>query len=170
MLVEEHGWSQDIAIYISILAPTLIALGPMMTIRYCDRHRDFIKGGVVFLLGVTPIPLILAFLYGKSAIFTFVLSVIYIVCVNGVKSIALSVMAFKLKDVINTAEYSAICNATASLAGGIAPTIIGKIIDEYGWSTSYFAVFGVTLAAVIVLIIVDMAVIKNNKRKENYTF
>ena len=169
MLVEEHGLSQDIAIYITILAPALIAVGPAMTIRYCDRHRDFVRAAYLYLLAALPIPAVLAFFYGSSAILTFVLSVIYIVAVNGVKSIGLSVMAFKLKDVVNTAEYTAISNAIASLAGGIAPTAIGFVIDGFGWKVSYLAVFGVTLGVVIALMGVDIVVRKIDKSKQLLT-
>ena len=158
LLVDVHSVSQDISIYITILAPTLIALGPVMTIRYCDRHRDFVRAGVIFLLVALPIPLLLAFFYGSSIIFSFVLSVIYIITVNGVKAVVLSVMAFKLRDVVNTAEYSLISNATASLAAGIAPTVFGKIIDSYGWGVYYFTTFGTTLFVVIFLIFLDLAV------------
>jgi sugar phosphate permease len=166
MMVEEHGLSQDVAIYIAVLAPTLIALGPMMTIRYCDKHENFIRGGYVFLTFVLPIPLILAFVYGYNAIVTFVLSVIYIIFVNGVKAIGLSVMAFKLRGEVDTAEYTSITNAVASLAGGVAPTVAGKIIDAEGWRASYFAVFAMTLASVLAMICVDAIARKNRKSKQ----
>lgn len=169
LLVDVYSVSQDVSIYITILAPTLIALGPMMTIRYCERHRDFIKCGVEYLLYVLPIPLLLAFFYDVNAVFAFVLSVIYIIVVNGVKAITLSIMAFKLRDVVNTAEYTAISNATASLAGGVAPTVIGKIIDSFGWRVSYFTVFGVTLFVVAALIVVDWIARKNDKSKQKLT-
>ena len=62
-------------------------------------------------------------------ILALVLSIVYIVLINGVKSIPLDFMAFKLRDVVNTAEYTVISNAAASLARGVAPTVWGKIID-----------------------------------------
>ena len=169
LLVDVHHMSQDVSIYITILAPTLIALGPMMTIRYCERHRDFIRAGLVFLLFALPIPLILAFLYDLNLVFAFVLSVVYIILVNGVKAITLSIMAFKLRNVVDTAEYTAISNAVASLAGGVAPTVIGRIIDVTSWETSYFVVFGVTLVVVAALVAVDIIVRKNNKSKQKLT-
>ena len=159
-LVDVYSMSQDISIYITILAPTLIALGPMMTIRYCDKHRDFIRGGVVFTIFALPIPFVLAFFYSKSLILAFVLSVVYIILINGVKSIGLSVMAFKLRGVVNTAEYTAIANAVASLAGGVAPTVVGKIIDGYGWNVSYFAVFAVTALVLVAMVVIDIMVRK----------
>ena len=169
LLVDVYKMDQDVSIYITILAPTLIALGPMMTIRYCDKHRDFVRAGLVYLCAALPIPFLLAFFYDKNVIFAFVLSVIYIIAVNGVKAITLSIIAFKLRCVVNTAEYTAISNAIASLAGGLAPTIIGKIIDSHGWSASYFSVFGVTLGVVLVLIVVDTIVRKNDKSKQMFT-
>ena len=169
LLVDVYSMSQDVSIYITILAPTLIAVGPALTIRYCEHHRDFIRAGVLYLAVAMPVPLILAFFYDVNLIFAFVLSVFYIIAVNGVKSIALSIMAFKLRDVVNTAEYTAISNATASLAGGVAPTVVGKIIDSHGWSVSYFVVFGVTLFVVATLMVIDVFIRKNDKSKQRLT-
>ena len=165
LLVEVYNVSQDVSLYITVLAPALIALGPIMTIRFCDKERDFIKVGIVFMATALPIPLLLAFFYNVNVIVAFVLSVAFVVVINGVKAISLSVMAFKLRDEVNTAEYSVIVNATASLAGGVAPTAVGKIIDSFGWSASYFAIFAVALVVTLSMIVAD-TLVKNAKLKK----
>ena len=166
LLVEIHGLGQDVSIYITILAPALIALGPVMTIRSCDRNRDFIKVGAVYMLIALPIPLLLAFLYNLNVIVAFALSVAFVVLINGVKAIILSVMAFKLRDEVNTAEYSVISNATASLAGGVAPTAVGAIIDYQGWSVSYLVIFAVSLFVALAIAVTDFLVVKTKSKRD----
>ena len=164
LLVEIHHLSQDVSIYITILAPALIALGPVMTIRACDKDSDFIRVGAKFLLFALPIPLLLSFLYDANVILAFALSVVFVIVINGVKSIGLSVMAFKLRNEVNTAEYSVISNATASLAGGIAPTVVGSMIDSWGWSASYLVIFAVALAIFAFVTITDFVIVAAKKR------
>lgn len=166
LLVKVYGQPDHIAIYITILAPMLIAIGPMMTIRACDKEKDFIKVGAIFMLVALPLPLLLSFVYDSVLLVAFVISAAFVVLINGVKAISLSVMAFKLRNEVNTAEYSVIVNATASLAGGIAPTVAGKIIDNGGWSAYYLAIFAVCLAVTLTLLITD-ALVRKRKVKEN---
>ena len=113
--------------------------------------------------------MLLAYLYNFNIVIAFVLSVLFIILINGVKAISLSVMAFKLRDEVNTAEYSVIVNATASLAGGVAPTVIGKIIDIRGWSVSYFVIFATALFVTLLLIVTDVFV-RRAKSKKSQTF
>lgn len=164
LLVEIHHLSQDISIYITILAPALISLGPVMTIRSCDRDRDFVKVGMKYMLAVLPIPLLLSFLYNVNVIVAFVLSVVFVIVVNGVKAIVLSIIAFKLREEVNTAEYCVISNATASLAGGIAPTVVGSIIDSHGWSVSYLVIFAISLFVFVSIAVTDAVVVKAKKK------
>jgi sugar phosphate permease len=166
LLVEIHHLSQDISIYITILAPALISLGPVMTIRSCDRDRDFVKVGMKYMLAVLPIPLLLSFLYNVNVIVAFVLSVVFVIVVNGVKAIVLSIIAFKLREEVNTAEYCVISNATASLAGGIAPTVVGSIIDSHGWSVSYLVIFAISLFVFVSIAVTDAVVVRAKKKNE----
>ena len=163
LLANEHGLGQNVAIYVSILAPIAISAGPMLLISACNKDRDFIRQGIVYMCIVVPIPLILAFFYKFNVIFALILTIIFVVLTNGVKSIALSVITFKMRKHINSGAYSAISNATASLAAGITPTIIGGIIDNSGWKTAYLVTFVVAIVLTLALIIIDIRVRKADK-------
>ncbi len=164
LLVDVHNFPQDTSIYVSILAPITIAIGPLMTIRSCDKHKDFIRQAILYSLILLPIPLILAFFYKVSWVLALVLSLIYVIVANGVKAIVLSVMAYKMRTVMNAGAYCAISNAVASVSAGVTPTIIGKIIDVSGWHMAYFATFAVTVVVIIALIFIDISVRKEYKK------
>lgn len=164
LLVEVHSLSQDISIYITTLAPLLISIGPVLTIRSCDRHRNFIRVGLVYFLFALPTPLLLAFLYDASALLAFVLSALFVILMNGVKTMSMTVAAFKMRREVNTAQFCVIANAAGSLSAAIAPTATGKVIDEFGWSVSYLAVFGLAVALVILFVGADLV---SKKRQTN---
>ena len=163
-LVEVHGVSQDVSIYIAIIAPVAIVSGPMMTITACEKDKNFIRQAILFLFILLPFSLLLAFLYQVNVILYLVLAVIFVVLANGIKSIVLSVVAYKMKSQINVASYCAISNAIASLSAGVTPVLIGAIKDAHGWRAGYFVSFGVIVFSVVLLVIINV-LIKNKKVK-----
>lgn len=50
-------------------------------------------------------------------------------------------MAFRMRKVLNAGSYSAITNASASVAAGVAPTVVGFIADLGGWGVSFLSLF-----------------------------
>ena len=154
--------SQNISIYVTTLAPLLISIGPVLTIRSCDKHRNFIRVGLVYFLFAMPIPLLLAFLYDVNALLAFLLSAVFVILMNGVKTMAMTVAAFKMRREVNTAQFCVIANAAGSLSAAIAPTAVGKVIDDFGWSVSYLAVFG--LAVVLVLLFIGSDLVSRKRQ------
>jgi cyanate permease len=167
LLVEVHGLPQDVSIYVSVIAPIAIAFGPMMTITSCDHHKDFIRQGLLFTLIVLPVPVLLALFYKANLLVALVLSVIFVVLANGIKAIGLSVMTFKMRKVMNAGAYSAISNAVASIAAGVTPTIIGKIIDSSGWAAAYWVTFAVCVVIAVALFVIDIIVRKEYRKAHN---
>jgi sugar phosphate permease len=163
-LVEVHGVSQDVSIYIAIIAPIAIVSGPMMTISACEKDKNFIRQAILFLFIILPFSLLLAFFYQVNVILYLVLAVIFVVLANGIKAIVLSVVAYKMKSQINVASYCAISNAVASLSAGITPVVIGAIKDAHGWMAGYFVSFGVIVFSIILITIINV-LIKNKKVK-----
>lgn len=166
LMVDVYGVPQDVSVYVSIIAPIAILLGPIMAIKACDKDNNFIRQGIIFTAIMIPIPLVMAFFYDLNLIFALVLTVIYIVLANGIKAIVLSVMTFKLRLVINAGSYSAIANAVASLSAGVTPTIIGAVLDASGWQTVYFVILGLTVFVTLALVLINTIVIKDNKKTQ----
>ena len=165
LLKEVHHFGDDISIYVSVLAPIAIAFGPMMTITACNKDRNFVKQGLLFMFIVLPIPLLLMFLYDSHFIVALALTIAFVILTNGVKAIAISIIAFKMRMQINAGSYSAIANAIASIAAGVMPVVIGKLIDIGGWETSYFVTFLIALLFTTILIITNFAVVKADKKR-----
>ena len=164
MLVEVHGVSQDISIYVSIIAPVAIIVGPMMVINACERDKDFIREGIYFSLILIPVVVLLYFFYSFNVLLFLALTVIFVIVANGVKAIVLSIMAFKLRKIINAGSYSALSNAVASASAGISPAVIGWVKDVAGWSTVYLVILGIILFIIVSMIVIDFFVRKNYKK------
>lgn len=155
LLVDVHGMSQNLSIYVSIIAPIAVTFGPIFTINSCSKTQDFIAVGIRYLLYILPVPLLLLFFYDSHFLVAILLSVFFIVIAQGVKTIVLSVIAFQMRNQINVGAYAAITNAVASVSAGVTPMIIGKIIDVSGWKVSYGVIF-----ILIVVIVVALCLLK----------
>lgn len=167
MLVEVHNMPQDISIYVSILAPITISIGPIIAINRCEKHKDYIKEAIVFALVLLPLPLLLALFFRVNVLLFIVMTVLFLIISNGLKSTALSVLAFKLKGIINVASFSAISNAIASFSAGIAPAVIGSIKDNFGWTATYWTAFIITSVVLVLLIVIDLWVRAMYKKKNH---
>ena len=65
---------------------------------------------------------------------------------------------------MNAASYSAIANAVASIAAGVTPTLLAKVIDSAGWTAAYMVVLGLCVFVFVSLLIIDLFVVVRNKR------
>ena len=167
LMVKVYSLPQDISIYVSILAPITIAIGPIITIRSCDKHKDFIRQAIIYSLIILPIPIIMAFVFDLNLILALALSLIFVIGANGVKAIVLSVMAFKLRNVMNVGAYSCISNAVASVAAGVTPTLIGAVIDSFGWQASYFVIAALAVITLTLMFVIDVFVRKDYRKKHH---
>lgn len=166
LLVDVHGLNDDISIYVSMLAPAVIAIGPMIAICMSDYNRDFIRVGLYMLISLFPIVLLLYFLYSFNILVALFLSLLFIIMANGAKCVVLSVISFRMRKILNSGSYSAISNAIASLAAGVAPTITGVIIDVAGWQANYLVIAVLVAMLIIATLIIDLK-IRNNYNKIN---
>ena len=169
LLVDIHGMSQDISIYVSILAPIAIAFGPIMLIRSCDHHKDFVSQSLIYTIVLLPVALLLALFFNVNMILALGLSLIFVIIGNGVKAVVVSIMAYKLRKVMNAGAYSAICNAVASISAGVTPTIMGAVIDNAGWGAYYWVIFALVAFVFLALVIIDIIVRRDYKKAHNMT-
>jgi MFS family permease len=162
--VDIYQMPQDVSIYISTITPIAFAIGPIITIRSCDNHKDFIRQATKFLLFISPIPFLLIFIYQLNVVLVAVMYLAFVALVFGVKSILLSVTAFKERKVMNTGAYIAIVNSAATISAGITPTIIGAVVDNHGWKASYFVTLGLTIVLLALLVVIDIYVRKDFRK------
>lgn len=166
VLVDIYAFPQDASIYVSTIVPIIIILGPMITIKSCEKHQDFVKEGIKYLLITLPLPILLTFFYKLNVILYIVLIIVFLILANGIRVIINNVIAFKMKDYINVASFSAITNAFASIAASAWPLIIALIYNNGTWGTTYFTIVIMTVVILVASIVLDR-IIKTTYKKDN---
>ncbi len=166
-LTDVHGLPENIGIYVSIIAPITIAIGPVMTISACEKHENFISEAIKFMAVLIVATILLVLFYKVNMIFSLLLIIIYIVIAQGVKSIALSVITYNMRDQLNSGAYCAISNAVASVAAGVMPTILGMVLDNFGWTMSFVFTLALAVVFTLTLIIINVVITNSNKKLKN---
>jgi predicted MFS family arabinose efflux permease len=173
-LKEVGGFSNSTAKILTVFAPLAAVLGPLVCVRSCERHRNFIAVALVYFTLALAACTAVLLVFDKSVIAALVLIVLFLVLSNGGRSVSLSIAAFKMRTKIDTGAYSTIVNAVASIASGVTPKIITSILDKESlsitesWRISLGVIFGATLFSVIALFaIVIWIKFLNRKDKVN---
>ena len=167
VLVDEYALPQDISIYVSTVIPIIIILGPVITISSCEKHKNFIKQAIKFLIILLPVPILLAIFYKTNVLLYFVLIIIYLILANGIRVILNNVVAFKMKDYINVASLVALINAFASVAASIWPLVIAVIYDNGGWGATYWAVTAMVVISLVLTAVIYLLVNRTYKKDNN---
>ncbi len=164
VLNDIYALPDDASIYVTTIIPIVIILGPLITINACEKHKDFIKEAIKFLIILLPLPILLALFYKANIILYLTLIVIYLILANGIRVILNNVVAFKLKDYINVASLIAITNAFASIAASLWPLIIAFVKDNGDWGATYWIITLMIVMALVLCIIIDILVRKTYKK------
>ena len=165
MLQEIFFLPDDISLYITIIAPVCITIGPMITVGSCERHKNFVGVGIFYFSLSCVFALLLFLLYDKNLILTIVILVIFLVLANGARMISLSIVSMRLRTAIDAGTYTTAINATASITAGLAPFILGSIIDNHGWGSAYLTLLICNIAIILILALSYLLIKKVNKNK-----
>ena len=161
-LKEVGEFSNSTAKILTVFAPLAAVFGPLVCVRSCERHRNFIAVSLVYFALALAVCTAVLFVFDKSVIAALVLIVLFLVLSNGGRSVSLSIAALKMRKKIDTGVYSTIVNAVASIASGVTPKIITSILDKESlsvtesWRISLGVIFGANLFAVTILFAVVM--------------
>jgi len=180
-LKEVGGFSNSTAKILTVFAPLAAVIGPLVCVRSCERHRNFIAVAAVYFGLALVVCAVVLFVFDKSVFAALALIVIFLVLANGGRSVSLSIAALKMRTKIDTGVYSTIVNAVASVASGVAPKIITAILDRESlsvtesWRISLGIIFAVNLLAVVALVLIILWIKlvnrkcgkTNEKSKEN---
>ena len=155
---------EDLAILISVLAPLATMVGPILSIRHCEKHVNFVAVGFVYFIVASVISLEYVFIFNSNVIVSLAVLIIYLIIIQGAVTIVFSVISYKLCDYINAGAHSGLMNAAGAFAAGFAPTVIGAIIEYSGWQFSYIVVFILTLVITLVIGAILLILRKANKK------
>lgn len=162
LLAENFHVENSVGILISILAPIATVVGPIIAIFHCERHKNFIVVGLIYMIIAMVLVFALIFTYNLNIILCVALSVVFLVIVQGVITMIFSVVSIKMGAYVNTGAHASLMNAAGGFSAGFAPTIVGAIIDSTGWQISYVILTIVCIAVVISLAIIQL-LIKSRK-------
>lgn len=166
LLEENFGLPTNVATIISVLAPLATMIGPILAINHCERRANFISVGLTYSIIASIFALIMIFVFNVNIILSLSVLIIYLIILQGLVTIIFSVISYKLSDYINAGAHSGLMNAGGALAAGIAPPIIGAIIESAGWQTNYVFIFGFTFFVAIISAVL-LLIFKKKKLKRN---
>ncbi len=159
-----HKLPENIGIYVSIVAPVTVAIGPVMTISACEKHENFILEAIKFTAILIVATILLVLFYKVNMLLSLFIIIVYLVISQGVKSIALSVVTYNMRDQLNSGAYCALANALASFAAGFMPTAVGMILDNFGWTISFIFTLVLAVIFILALIIINLIITNANKK------
>ena len=172
-LKEIGGFSNSTAKLLTILAPISIVIGPVFSVRLCEKHKNFITVALGFFFVAAVFALLLLLFFKINIILSIVLTVIFLILTNGGRSVSLSIAALRMRSKIDTGVYSTLVNVAASLASGLAPKVLSVILDdpayttEKSWSVSFLVITLLAFAIVVLLILINLWIrLANRKRNE----
>lgn len=158
---EVYGFPDSVSIIISVVVPVVTYFGPAIAISVSKKQRNFIKVGLIASAVPLVVSVLLVFVYGLNVVVAVLLIAAFIVSTRTLTGLQ-SVATFNMRTQINTGAYTAMINAAASISAGVAPTVIGKMVDSAnasslsgngGWITMF-----ISAAAISVVMIAFLAV------------
>ena len=166
------GFDNTTAKWITVVAPVAIIIGPILCVKVCDKHRNFLAVGVGFFGLSAVFAVLLLFLFDVHIVLSLVLLLAFMVLTNGGRSISLSIAALKLRDKIDVGVCSVLTNAAASIASGVIPKLFTMIIDNptlspvENWTNAFtlITVWNVVVVAVLVGLILWIKYINRKKQ------
>lgn len=171
-LKEVGEFSNDKAKLLTIFAPVFAVIGPFLCVRMCEKQKDFIKVCTLYFGASMLVSFLLIFLFDKSTGVSLALVVLFIVLVNGGRSVTLSIASLRMRSKIDTGVHSTTVNAVASVASGFAPKIVTRVLDDNSYSTqeswkiSFIVIFVIGLITVAMLVGCMLWVKLANQKRE----
>ena len=150
---EVWGMPDSYAILLTVVFPIVMAVGPVIGISYCDKRPNFIKGEIVFLAVPLAISAAMMFIFEWNLVASIALLAVFIILVKSVTAVYSGVVAFNMRSQINSGSYSALTNSFASLSAGITPTVIGELIERYGYGAQFTATTVIAGTLMVFLVI-----------------
>ena len=169
-LKEVFGFPDSISIVLSIVVPIMTFFGPTIAIAVSKKHKNYIK--TAFLVSFIPLiaSVAMIFIYDFNVVTSIIFISVFIVSTRTLTGFQ-SVATFDMRTEINVGSYTAIINAAASVSAGVAPTVIGKLIDAAnansangygGWLVQFENAAAISIVLLAFLAIAFFATRKKN--------
>ena len=156
--------SPSAGILITVLAPIVTSVGPIIAVVNCEKHKNFVSVAFVYLSISLVFALLLALFCKTNLILSILLLIVFLSVVQCAVTVVLSIVSFKMSKFINVGAHGGLMNAAGAIAAGFTPTIIGAVIDGSGWNISYWVIFALNLALVSIIAVM-LLLMKKSKKK-----
>ena len=169
-LKEIGGLSNDAAKWLTVFAPLVAAVGPFITVYFCERHNNFITVGAVHFGAAMLVALLLLLLFELNVILSLILMILFLTIVNGGRSISLSIAALRMRQKIDSGVYTTLVNVAASIVAGLSPKLVAMILDNQllsvadSWHWSLAMILAWSALTVVALLVILFGVKRLNKK------
>ena len=173
MVHDVFSMPEEYSILITLLVPMLSAVLSMWIINICDRRQNIVLVSFVFSMISTITALILYFIFDFSLLVSLVLVCLNVSFGTAGRFVFGGVIAFKMRQEINSGSYIAAINSVAAVMAGVVPPVTGSIIDSFsgvsGYGISYLIVGVVGIFALALLLAFNWWCQKDkSKRKKTF--
>ena len=166
LMKDIYSMNEATAALITMVVPLSVMFGAIIVIDLCEKYKNtMLVAMVAFAISIV-FAVFLVFFYGFNMIVSLVVIIIMLNLVHGARNIFSSITTFKMRKQLNSGGFAALVNSTASIGAGVAPTIIGAVIDSAGWQVSYITVLALDVVIVSILIVLSFMVNANLKKQK----
>ncbi|MBR1983117.1 MAG: MFS transporter [Clostridia bacterium] len=172
-LKEVGGFTNSQSKSLTIIATIVTVVGPLITVSLCEKYRNYIIVGGVLCSIALVFMLMLVFAFEYSAIFSLIIFIIFLIIINGARTITLSIVGVKQRSNIDSGTFITAVNVFSSLSSGVAPKLISMIIDNenlstiLSWRISFIIIAVAVFTLSVFCLLSGLIVNKKNRKLQN---
>ena len=162
LLIENFAMPAEFSILITLFVPIVAFLLSLIAISLCEKFYNLFKVSAVLAFVSLLLTLPMIFFYKTNIVLTLVCVVLAIAFGSGSRVCYGSVLAFKMRNEMNSGTYLSATNSVAALTAGIMPPIAGNIIDGSGYQNLFIVLSLTILLACVLTLLYGFTVKKRN--------
>lgn len=165
LITENYGLDNSAGILVSVLAPLSTVIGPIIAIKRCEKS-DFIKTGIIYLFIATVFALLRIFLFDFNLTISLIVIIVFLIFAQACITIICSVVSYKTGKLVNAGAHAGLMNAAGGCAAGLAPTVMGAVLDATNndWQFSCTLIFILSAAITASVIFIALSVKRKKTR------
>ena len=170
LLYDVYNFPKAYSILVSVGINLVLTAVSILSIELCSKAKNYYMFSIAGFVGAICFAIPLAFLYNSGIIVAVILCLLFLLFNRWAKVPYSSITAYKLRECLEPGKYSLILNAVASVAAGVAPTILSLMFESFGWGWSFIsvAIMGAVLVCLVLLaVLIDKKLFKNIEKDKN---
>lgn len=168
LLYDVYAFPKTYSILVSVGINLILTVVSVLCIEICSKARNYYIYSIVGFVCAICFALLLTIMYHSNIVVAVILCLFFLLFNNWARVPYTSITAYKLRECIEPEKYTLILNAVASVAAGVAPTILSLMFESFGWGLSFIsvAIMGVVLVCLVLsALLIDKKLFKNFKKR-----